>query len=117
VPFSTGSDTGDSIRKPASFAGLVGMKPTWGRISRFGLFPFAPSLDHVGYFTRSVLDSAILLNALAGRDEKDSTSSLEKVEDYTFHINDSIKGKKIAVIKEILDSISDKYLLSSFSKA
>ena len=117
VPFATGSDTGDSIRKPASFSGLVGIKPTWGRISRFGLFPFAPSLDHVGYFTRSVLDSAILLNALAGRDDKDSTSSVEKVEDYTAHINDSIKGKKIAVIKEIVDSISDKYLLSSFSKA
>lgn len=115
VPFATGSDTGDSVRKPASFSGLVGMKPTWGRISRFGLFPFAPSLDHVGYFTRSVKDSAVLLNALAGRDENDSTSSTVKVDDYLVHIDDSIKGKKIAVIKEIMDSVTDKKLLSSFS--
>ena len=76
VPFALGSDTGDSIRKPSSYAGLVGLKPTWGRISRFGLFPFAPSLDHVGYFTRNVKDSAHVLNLLAGRDELDSTASL-----------------------------------------
>ena len=69
VPFALGSDTGDSIRKPSSYAGLVGLKPTWGRISRFGLFPFAPSWDHVGYFTRNVKDSALLLNLLAGRDD------------------------------------------------
>ena len=66
VPFALGSDTGDSVRKPASYAGLVGMKPTWGRISRYGLFPFAPSLDHVGYFTRDVYSSAALLSVLAG---------------------------------------------------
>lgn len=116
VPFATGSDTGDSVRKPAAYAGLVGMKPTWGRISRFGLFPFAPSLDHVGYFTRSVKDSAVLLNALAGRDEKDSTSSTVEVPNYLTHIDDSIKGRKIAVIKEINESVGDKKLLSSFEK-
>ena len=65
VPFSIGSDTGDSVRKPASNGGLVGFKPTWGRISRFGLFPFAPSLDHVAYFTRNVTDSALLLPYLS----------------------------------------------------
>ena len=75
VPFALGSDTGDSVRKPASLAGLVGMKPTWGRISRYGLFPFAPSLDHVAYFSRDVYSSAVLLDVLSGRDLNDSTSS------------------------------------------
>ena len=79
VPFALASDTGDSIRKPASLAGLVGFKPTWSRISRYGLFPFAPSLDTVGYFTRNIDDAALLLNVLAGRDEKDSTSSTKEV--------------------------------------
>ena len=78
VPIGIGSDTGDSARKPASYAGLVGFKPTWGRISRYGLFPFATSLDHVGFFTRNVEDSAILLNVLAGRDDKDFSSSINK---------------------------------------
>lgn len=114
VPFSIGSDTGDSIRKPASYSGLVGFKPTWGRISRFGLFPFAPSLDHVGYFTRNVDDAAILLNALAGRDENDSTSSNLPCKDYSKNINGSIKGYRIAVIKEIVDSIKDKIILDAF---
>ncbi len=116
VPFAIGSDTGDSVRKPASYAGLVGIKPTWGRISRFGLFPFACSLDHVAYFTRNVKDSAILLNVLAGRDEKDASSSLTKVEDYTANLNGSIKGKKIAVIKGIIDSINDKNMVMAFNK-
>ncbi len=115
VPFALGSDTGDSVRKPASFGGLVGMKPTWGRISRYGLFPFAPSLDHVGYFTRGVEDSAILLNALAGRDEMDSTSSFRPVDDYRADLSSPLAGKKIAVLKEILDSISDKTLLDKFN--
>ena len=117
VPFALGSDTGDSVRKPASYAGLVGFKPSWGRISRYGLFPFATSLDHVAYFTRSVLDSALSLNLLAGRDDKDASSSFKEVEDYSLHISDSIKGKKIAVIKEIIDSISDKEILDGFNKS
>lgn len=117
VPFALGSDTGDSVRKPASFAGLVGIKPTWGRISRFGLFPFATSLDHVGYFTRTVYDSAYSLNILAGHDEKDFSSSYKVVEDYTKHLDDSIKGKKIAVINGIINSINDKDVLESFNKS
>ncbi len=117
VPFALGSDTGDSVRKPASLGGSVGFKPSWGRISRFGLFPFAPSLDHVGYFTRYSLDAAILLNALSGRDERDSTSSFREVEDYTKDIDKPIKGMKIAVIKEIIDSIHNKELLASFQKS
>lgn len=117
VPYSIGSDTGDSVRKPASFAGLVGFKPTWGRISRFGLFPFATSLDHVAYFSRNVYDSAYLLNVLAGHDDKDFSSSFNKVEDYTSRINEGVKGKKIAVIKEIVDSIKDKEVLMAFNKS
>lgn len=115
VPFSIGSDTGDSIRKPASYAGLVGFKPTWGRISRFGLFPFAPSLDHVGYFTKNVDDAALLLEAMAGRDENDATSSTEKVDDYSAYINAEIKGLKVAVIREILNSIGDEKIKDNFN--
>ena len=117
VPYALGSDTGDSVRKPASFAGLVGFKPTWGRISRFGLFPFATSLDHVGYFTRNVFDSAYLLNVLAGHDDKDFSSSFKPVEDYTARISEGVKGKKIAVIKEIIESIKDKEIIEGFEKS
>lgn len=115
VPFALGSDTGDSVRKPASYAGLVGFKPTWGRISRFGLFPFAPSLDHVAYFTRSVEDSALSLSLLAGRDNHDATSSTKPVEDYAKVINNPIKGVKIAVLREVVDSIDDKNILEAFN--
>lgn len=115
VPFALGSDTGDSVRKPASYAGLVGFKPTWGRISRFGLFPFAPSLDHVAYFTRSVEDSALSLSLLAGRDNHDATSSTKPVEDYAKAINNPIKGVKIAVLREVVDSINDKNILEAFT--
>lgn len=115
VPFALGSDTGDSVRKPASYAGLVGFKPTWGRISRFGLFPFAPSLDHVAYFTRSVEDSALSLSLLAGRDNHDATSSTKPIEDYAKAINNPIKGVKIAVLREVVDSIDDKNILEAFN--
>lgn len=116
VPFSIGSDTGDSVRKPASFAGLVGLKPTWGRISRFGLFPYAASLDHVAFFTRNVADSALVLNVLAGRDNKDFSSSFKPTEDYAARFNESINSVKIAVIKEIIDSISNPQVIDSFNK-
>ena len=89
VPFALGSDTGDSTRKPASYAGLVGFKPTWSRISRFGLFPFAPSLDTVGIFARNVTDVAIVTELLAGRDDKDSTSSTKPVGKYYENIKNS----------------------------
>lgn len=113
--FALGSDTGDSVRKPASLAGLVGFKPTWGRISRYGLFPFAPSLDHVGYFTRYVSDAAVLLNALAGYDEMDFTSSTKPVEDYLSEINNPLSGRRFAVIKEIIDSIDDPVMKGKFN--
>lgn len=117
APFSLGSDTGDSVRKPASFAGLVGMKPTWGRISRYGLFPFAPSLDHVGYFSRDVLASAVILDAIAGRDDNDATSSTKPVEKYEEDLNKPVKGLKIAVLKDITDTLKDKALVSHFDKS
>lgn len=117
VPIALGSDTGDSVRKPASYAALVGFKPTWGRISRFGLFPFATSLDHVGYFSRNVYDSAYLLNVLAGHDDKDFSSSFKEVNDYTSKINEGVKNKRIAVIKGIIDSIKDKTVLASFDES
>ena len=115
VPFAIGSDTGDSVRKPASYAGLVGFKPTWGRISRFGLFPFAQSLDHVSYFTRNVTDSAILLSVLAGKDDKDSTSSNKPVDNYLEKMNEEIKGTRVAVIDEILNSIKDPDIKKEFN--
>ena len=116
VPFALGSDTGDSIRKPASYAGLVGFKPTWSRISRFGLFSFATSMDHVSFFTRNVIDSAISLSILAGRDKKDISSSNEPVDDYVKDIDKNIDNKRIAVVQGILDSISDKKLLEDFAE-
>ncbi len=115
VPFALGSDTGDSVRKPASYAGLVGFKPTWGRISRFGLFPFAPSMDHIGFFTRSVEDAAVALHLLAGRDNQDATSSFKPNEDYTRLLHTSIQGKKVAVIQEIVDSISNTTIKEQFN--
>ena len=114
VPFALGSDTGDSVRKPGGFAGLVGFKPSWGRISRYGLFPFAPSLDHVGYFTRTSADACVLLNALAGRDAHDSTSSFMPVEDYLEEPLPSLEGKRIAVLKEVIDNISDPKMKAIF---
>ncbi len=117
VPFALGSDTGDSVRKPASYAGLVGMKPTWGRISRYGLFPFAPSLDHVGYFTRDVYSSAALLNCLSGRDLNDSTSSTKEVENYLEDLEKPVNGLRVAVIKEIYNSLTNKELKKHFDNS
>lgn len=114
VPFALGSDTGDSTRKPASYAGLVGIKPTWGRISRFGLFPFAPSLDTVGIFSRNVTDSAIVLGAVAGRDLEDSTSSTKEVVDYVKDIANGDKNKNIAIIDEIYNALTNEEIKSKF---
>lgn len=116
VPLAIGSDTGDSVRKPASYAGLVGFKPTWGRISRYGLFPFATSLDHVAYFTRNVKDCALTLNVLAGRDDKDFSSSFEKVDDYLADIDKPISGTKIAVIRQIVDAVHNQKIIEDFNK-
>jgi aspartyl-tRNA(Asn)/glutamyl-tRNA(Gln) amidotransferase subunit A len=102
VLLSLGSDTGGSIRQPASFNGVVGLKPTYGRISRFGLIAFGSSLDQIGPFSQNVTDNALLLNAVAGHDPKDSTSSKVPVPDFTAKIGQDIKGLKIALPKEYL---------------
>ena len=102
VLFSLGSDTGGSIREPASFCGVVGMKPTYGRVSRFGLVAFASSLDQIGPITRSVEDNARVLEVLAGQDPKDSTSAHLEVPKYTDALTNDVKGMKIAVPKEYL---------------
>ena len=81
VSVAIGSDTGDSVRKPAGYCGVVGVKPTYGRISRYGIIPYASSLDHVGYFTRNIKDASLVLEVLAGRDDHDMTSSFEKVDE------------------------------------
>lgn len=116
VPFALASDTGDSTRKPASLAGLVGFKPTWGRISRYGLFPFAPSLDTVGVFARNVEDVAIVSEVLAGRDNRDSTSSTMPVDHYFAEMKKPCESKRIAVIKEIVEAVKDKDVLEAFNK-
>lgn len=100
VPWALGTDTGGSIRQPASFCGVVGMKPTYGLVSRYGVVAFASSLDQVGPITKDVTDTAILLNVIAGHDEKDSTSVNKPKKDYTKALKNDVKGIKIAVPKE-----------------
>ena len=99
---SLGSDTGGSIRQPAAFNGIVGMKPTYGRVSRFGLIAFASSLDQIGPMTRGVKDNAFALNAISGFDAKDSTSAGAAVPDFTAGLTGDIKGMKVALPKEYL---------------
>lgn len=100
APAATGTDTGGSIRQPAALCNLTGLKPTYGRVSRYGMIAFASSLDQGGPLTRTAEDAAILLNAMAGFDEHDSTSVNEAVPDYTKNLNDSIKGLRIGLPKE-----------------
>jgi aspartyl-tRNA(Asn)/glutamyl-tRNA(Gln) amidotransferase subunit A len=101
-----GSDTGGSIRQPASFCGVVGVTPTYGRVSRYGLTAFASSLDHIGPFARSVKDSATLLHVIAGRDLRDSTSASAPVPDYAALLDGNIKGLKLGLPREYLKDLT-----------
>lgn len=103
VVASLGSDTGGSIRQPASYNGIVGMKPTYGRVSRWGLIAFGSSLDQIGPMTRTVEDNAILLQAISGLDERDSTTADIEVPDFTAKLKNGVKGLRIAVPEEFMD--------------
>ena len=116
VPLAIGTDTGDSIRKPAAYCNVVGVKPTYGRISRYGVIPYASSLDHVGYFTNNVSDAAYALEILAGKDERDMTSSDEPVKEYSKNLGKDIRGKKIAVFGNVYDTLEDGEVKKTFDR-
>jgi aspartyl-tRNA(Asn)/glutamyl-tRNA(Gln) amidotransferase subunit A len=105
LPFALGSDTGGSIRQPSSYCGIVGMKPTYGRVSRYGLIAFASSMDQIGPMTKNVYENAMLLNAIVGKDNKDLTSANKEEEDFTRLIGQDIKGMKIAVPNYFMSDI------------
>lgn len=117
VPWALGSDTGGSIRQPASFCGVVGLKPTYGLVSRYGLVAFASSLDQIGPITKDVEDSAILLNLITGHDEHDSTSSSREKVDYTKALKKDVKGMKIGVPKEFFGEGIDSEVKEKLEKA
>lgn len=112
-----GSDTGGSIRQPASFCGVVGLKPTYGRVSRYGLIAFASSLDHIGPLTKTVKDAAIMLKTVAGRDPMDSTSAELPVPDYVAELEEPVKGLKIGVAKEYFGEGLDADVRSAIEAA
>jgi aspartyl-tRNA(Asn)/glutamyl-tRNA(Gln) amidotransferase subunit A len=113
---SLGSDTGGSIRQPASFCGVVGMKPTYGRVSRYGLVAFASSLDQIGPFTRTVEDTALVLNVICGRDARDATSSGAPIPDFTANLDTGLSGLKIGVPWAFLGDSLDASVRASFER-
>ena len=117
APISLGSDTGGSIREPASFCGIVGMKPTYGLVSRYGLVAFASSLDQIGPFSKTVRDNAVLLTAIAGHDEMDSTSANVENKDYEKALVNDVKGLKIGVPKEYFGEGINEEVRASLEKA
>lgn len=117
VPWALGTDTGGSIREPASFCGVVGLKPTYGLVSRYGVVAFASSLDQVGPITKDVTDSAMLLNIITGKDKMDSTSVERPKVDYTKALKNDIKGLKIAVPKELFAEGINEEVKESLEKA
>ena len=117
VPWALGSDTGGSIREPASFCGVVGLKPTYGLVSRYGLVAFASSLDQIGPITKDVKDAAMLLNVIAGHDEKDTTSSNKEKVDYLKALKNDVKGLKIGVPKEFFGEGINEEVKQSLQRA
>ena len=117
VPWALGSDTGGSIRQPSSLCGVVGLKPTYGLVSRYGLVAFASSLDQIGPITKDVRDSSMLLNIIAGHDEKDTTSANREKIDYTKCLEKDIKGIKIGVPKEFFGEGINKEVKASLEKS
>ena len=117
VPWALGSDTGGSIRQPASFCGVVGLKPTYGLVSRYGLVAFASSLDQIGPITKDVYDSALLLNIIAGHDKKDTTSVEKEKIDYTKCLKNDVKGLKIGVPKEFFAEGINKEVKEALEQA
>lgn len=101
VPFALGSDTGGSIRQPAAYCGVVGLKPTYGRVSRYGLIAFASSLDQIGPFAQTAEDCALVLSAISGHDALDSTSAARDAEDFTADLHKGVKGLRIGVVRDI----------------
>lgn len=116
-PGALGTDTGGSMREPASFCGVVGVKPTYGRVSRYGLIAHASSCDHIGGFARNVRDSANILNIISGHDPKDSTSSPKSVPDFTAKLGENIKGVKIGLPKEYFVNGVDAIVTETVKKA
>ncbi|MFM0844286.1 Asp-tRNA(Asn)/Glu-tRNA(Gln) amidotransferase subunit GatA [Streptococcus suis] len=117
VRLSLGSDTGGSIRQPAAFNGIVGMKPTYGTVSRFGLIAFGSSLDQIGSFSQTVKENAQLLNVISGHDVKDATSTINEIANFTSKIGQDIKGMKIALPKEYMGEGIDLQVKETILKA
>lgn len=116
APLAVGTDTGDSVRKPASYNGVIGVKPTYGRISRYGIIPYASSLDTVGYFTTNVKDAARALSVLAGRDDHDMTSSFAPVPDYEADLKADLAGRKIGIFTTVNDAVKNEEVKALFER-
>lgn len=117
VPIASGTDTGGSIREPANFSGVVGLKPSYGRVSRYGIIAMASSLDSIGHFTNDVYDSALILETTAGKDPYDATTSPLPVPKYTQELSKPLSRFKVGIPKEYLSDLSDPDVISAFEKA
>lgn len=115
VPYAIGTDTGDSVRRPAAFCGVYGYKPTWGAISRYGVFPYASSLDHVGIFTRCIPDLAIVFDAISGYDQRDAATYNYHEKDFHSNLNGTTKFK-IAYLEELNNTFSNKTVQDNFTE-